>query len=412
MSVCTFPELTVMIVVPDFLCAVTSAELGPEEETLAMLDTLEDHVSAGVGMMLPFASSAVTVSVMVVPVRMIGMGTEDVTTRESSAPTTGGGVLTVTVAVPLFPSLVAVIVAVPGATAVTTPLLETVATDGVPDDQVTEWPVSVFPFASRVTADSVTVVPTLIATVDGATATDATGTGAGAVTVIAAVPFFPSLVAVMVALPLATAVTTPFADTVATPELLEDQDTARPVSVAPPASSVDTESVVVAPAVSVAVDGVTITEATGAGAGAATVIVAFPVFPSLVAVIVAVPALFAVTTPAVLTLATLGALDAQTRPRPERVFPLASYVIAVSVIVPPTLSEPLVGATATDATGMVGGGVTVTEVLAVLPSLVAVTVALPCAMPVTTPLASTLAVCGALDAHVTGRPVSEFPLAS
>jgi hypothetical protein len=60
--------------------------------------------------------------------------------------------------------------------------------------------------------------------------TDATGAGAGAVTVTLAVPLFPSLVAVIVALPGATAVTVPFAATVATPSLLDAHATALPVS--------------------------------------------------------------------------------------------------------------------------------------------------------------------------------------
>ena len=83
-------------------------------------------------------------------------------------------------------------------------------------------------------------------------------------------------------------------------------------------------SVIVAPVTRVLDAGATVTELTGMGAGAVTVIAALPVFPSLVAVIVALPALLAVTTPVVLTVATAGALDAQTMPRPVSWFPLAS----------------------------------------------------------------------------------------
>jgi hypothetical protein len=57
---------------------------------------------------------------------------------------TGIGV-TVTVAVPDLPSLTAVIVDVPGATPVTRPLLETVATPGAPDVYVIGRPFSTFP---------------------------------------------------------------------------------------------------------------------------------------------------------------------------------------------------------------------------------------------------------------------------
>lgn len=235
-------------------------------------------------------------------------------------------------------------------------------------------------------------------------------TGAGMVTV--AVPLFPSLVAVIVIVPAATAVTTPDVVTVASAELLDDHDTARPVSTLPLASRVEAASVSDAPTASCDDAGVTTTDATGAGAGAFTVICALPVFPSLVAVIVAVPAAFAVTTPLALTVAVCGALDAQTMLRPVSVLPLPSYVIAVSVIVPPTVSVPLVGATATDATGIGAGVVTVTCALATFPSLVAEIVVVPAASAAIFPLASTLATCGALEDQVTARPVRGEPLPS
>lgn len=399
-----------MVTVPVFFLAVMVAVFGPVDVTLAMPDDVEVHVSGGVGSTFPDASSAVTVTVIVVPVRMIGIGSDVVTASESSwAGGGGGGAFTVIVAVPFCPSLLAVIVAVPAATAVTTPLLDTVATDWLLDDQSTTRPVRTLPCESFVVAESVVVVPTSIVAVVGETSTVATGTGAGAVTVIVALPVFPSLVAVIVAMPGATAVTVPEALTVATPFAVEAHTIWRPVRVCPCASYVTAVSVTVDPVTTVLDGGATVTELTGTGAGALTLIVALPVLPSLVAVIVALPALFAVTTPDVLTDATAGALDAQTMPRPVSVFPFASYVMAVSVVVAPTVSELLVGATATDATGMAGGDVTVIAALAVLPSLVAVTVALPCATDVTIPFPSTVATDGALDAHVTGRPVSALP---
>jgi hypothetical protein len=63
----------------------------------------------------------------------------------------------------------------------------------------------------------------------------ADGGGAG-VTVMAAVPDTPSLVAVIVAVPAATPVTTPVELTVATPTALLDHATVRPVSALPLAS--------------------------------------------------------------------------------------------------------------------------------------------------------------------------------
>ena len=67
---------------------------------------------------------------------------------------------TVTVAVPLFPSLVAVSVAVPAATPVTRPVADTEAIPGALLVQVTGRPVSVFPAESLAVAASWTVCPT------------------------------------------------------------------------------------------------------------------------------------------------------------------------------------------------------------------------------------------------------------
>jgi len=55
-------------------------------------------------------------------------------------------------AVPLFPSLVAVMVAAPTATPVTSPVLSTVATPVFEDDQVIVRPVSGLPLPSSVAA--------------------------------------------------------------------------------------------------------------------------------------------------------------------------------------------------------------------------------------------------------------------
>jgi hypothetical protein len=68
-------------------------------------------------------------------------------------------------------------------------------------------------------ADKATVAPTNIEAVGGETVTLVT-TGGCAVTVTAAVPLFPELVAVIVAEPAVTPVTTPVAFTVATLALL------------------------------------------------------------------------------------------------------------------------------------------------------------------------------------------------
>jgi len=136
---------------------------------------------------------------------------------------------------PLFPSLVAVIVADPAVTPVTNPAGDTVATLGALLDHVTLRPVSTLPAESLVTAVSCSVDPTFTVPEDGETVTAATGT---TMTVIAAVPLFPSLVAVIVADPTATAVTRPLADTVATAGALLDHAMLRPARTLPAESLV------------------------------------------------------------------------------------------------------------------------------------------------------------------------------
>ena len=227
------------------------------------------------------------------------------------------------VAVPLFPSLVAVIVADPGPPPVTSPLADTVATAVLLLTHVTVRPLKGLPLASSGVAVSCWVPPTRIVAAVGLTLTDATGTA----TVIADVPLFPSLVAVIVAEPVATPVTRPFASTVATPGALVVQLTARPESGFPLASSGVAVSCWVPPTAIVAEPGLTATDATGTGF---TVIADVPLFPSLVAVIVAEPGATAVTRPFASTVATPGALVVQLIVRPESGLPFASSGVAVS----------------------------------------------------------------------------------
>src|ERR1700757_5173260 len=70
---------------------------------------------------------------------------------------------TLTLAVPLFPSLVAVIVTDPAATPPTNPSDETLATEGLDEDHVMVRPVSTDPVASFRVAESCTDPPTTIA---------------------------------------------------------------------------------------------------------------------------------------------------------------------------------------------------------------------------------------------------------
>jgi hypothetical protein len=101
---------------------------------------------------------------------------------------TGAGA-TVIGALPLFPSLVAVMVAEPAAIADTTPALFTEAIAGADDDQSTERPVSTAPTPDRNSAVAVAVAvePTVICAGDMVTVTVDTpafaggGVGVGAV---------------------------------------------------------------------------------------------------------------------------------------------------------------------------------------------------------------------------------------
>ena len=310
---------------------------------------------------------------------------------------------TVSTAVPLFPSLVAVIVAVPAPTPVTRPPVDTAAVPRALDAQVVSRPESGRPFASSGVAVSWTVSPTWMAAVAGLTLTDATGTG---VTVTAALPVFASLVAVIVTAPAAMPVTSPVEDTVATAGALDAHATARPESTLPAASVRVAASCTLAPTSTTAVAGLIATDATGTFA---TPIAADALFPSLVAVIVAVPAATPVTRPAADTVAIAGFELVQVTARPASALPIASRGVAESWAVPPTKTFAEVGLTTTEATGTLD---TVTGAVPLCPSLVAVIMADPTATPVTRPLAETVATALLLVVQVTVRPLSGLPFPS
>src|SRR5216117_487972 len=315
-----------------------------------------------------------------------------------------GGV-TVIADVPLCPSLVAVIVTgPPAATPLTSPLPFTLAIALLLDCQVTTRPVNGVPFASLGVAVSCTVLPTATPAVAGVTVTDATGTG---VTVMAAVPLWPSLVAVIVAEPATFAVTSPVPVTVATGVLLLDHATGRPVSTVPFASFRVAVSCCVCPTGTLADAGLTVTDATGTPL---TVMLAVPLCPSLVAVMVTAPATTPVTSPLLFTVAIVLSLDDQLIARPVKGLPLASRGVAVSCTVCPIATVPELGVTVTAATG---ASVTVTLAVPLCPSLVAVIVTgPPAATPLTSPLPFTLAIALVLDCQVMTRPVNGLPFAS
>jgi hypothetical protein len=137
-----------------------------------------------------------------------------------------GTAVTVTETVALFPSLVAVIVAVPGATALISPAPETVAAAALLVDHSTVLS-SAIPFASTVVALIVDVAPAMSDSEVGDTLTVATGAGGTGDTVIVALPDFSSLVATMFAVPAEIVVTSPVAETVAIAVLSELHTTTR-----------------------------------------------------------------------------------------------------------------------------------------------------------------------------------------
>src|SRR6184192_2451764 len=224
---------------------------------------------------------------------------------------------------------------------------------------------------------------------------------------MAAVPFWPSLVAVIVAEPATFPVTSPVPVTVATDVLLLAHVTERPVRMLPLASRRVALSCTVWPAGTLADAGLTVTDATGTPL---TVMLAVPLCPSLVAVIViGPPAATPLTSPLPFTLPIALLLDCQVMTRPVNGLPFASLGVAVSWTVPPTATPAVAGATVTEATGI---GVTVMAAVPLWPSLVAVIVAEPATLPVTSPVPVTVATDVLLLAHVTERPVRMLPLAS
>src|SRR5207248_2132960 len=101
----------------------------------------------------------------------------DATARSVTVAGGPAGTLTVTCACPLLPSLVAVIAVLPAATALTRPLLSTLATAGLPLVQLTGRPDRAPPLASFGVAVSCCAEPTVRLALGGVTVTDATGVG-------------------------------------------------------------------------------------------------------------------------------------------------------------------------------------------------------------------------------------------
>jgi hypothetical protein len=201
---------------------------------------------------------------------------------------------------------VAVIVAEPAATPVTSPDDETVATPVFDDDQVGVVPVVVAPVDDLSVAVACWVAPTAKVTVAGETLTLATAAGAAPATEILAVAVRPDTETVTVAVPALTPVTIPVDETVAAEVLLLDQVGVTLVTTVPLAVVAVAVSCDLAPIVVATVFGETDTAVIGA---CTTEILAVPVtVPADVptcAEMTAVPIAIAVTMPLDDTVATL-----------------------------------------------------------------------------------------------------------
>jgi hypothetical protein len=257
--------------------------------------------------------------------------------------------------VPVFPELVAVIVAEPAATPVTTPLEFTVAATALLVDHVTVCPVMTLPFWSFIVACRVVVAPATTDDDVGATVTVVT-TGGTAVTVMLDVPVFPELVAVMVAEPTATPVTTPLEFTIAAAALLVVHVTVCPVITLPFWSFTVAWRVVVAPATTDAEVGATVTVVTTGGGGgpAVTVIADVPDTPAVLAVIVAEPAATPLTIPVELTVAAAALFVDHVTVCPVIELPLWSFTVACKADVAPTATDADWGDTVTVVTTGLG----------------------------------------------------------
>ena len=151
----------------------------PDEETVATLGSAEAQLTLWPLSLLPAESRIVAVAVVVSPTSMRGDAIVTVTVDTGAvlvvAPLSAGA-STVTVADPLAKSMCALMLALPGATAVTMPVDDTRATAVFDDAQVGLRPVMVSPNASRAVAFAVAVPPVTI--FDGSTVTDIDMAGA------------------------------------------------------------------------------------------------------------------------------------------------------------------------------------------------------------------------------------------
>src|SRR6185312_15951946 len=240
------------------LFAVMVAEPAPTAVTTPLVETVAAavlsllQVTGAPEITLPDPSFTVAVRVVLSPTVRVGAPGDTATLAAA------GGCTTI-VAVPDWPSLLAVMVAEPGATPVTRPFASTLATLGMLLDQVIVRPVRGLCCASNTVAASCAVPGSTMVSSGGETDTDATGGGS---TVMVAMPDEPPALAAICTVPGATPVTTPASLTVATDALPVFQNTFWPDTTWPLGDMTVAWRVIVLPTATLSVAGVTFTEPT------------------------------------------------------------------------------------------------------------------------------------------------------
>jgi len=276
---------------------------------------------------------------------------DDAGDTDTDATAIWAGAVIVIAAEAVCPSLEAVTDTLPAATPVTSPELKTVAIPVLLEPHPIARPVSTLPLASSVTADSCTDAPVCRPALVGETDTDATGIGAGALTVRREEFVLPVAEALIMDWPGPTAFTVPVVSTVATLMLELSQVTVRPESVLPLESASIAVAFAVCPIRTADGSTATATVAIGVGGGGVTAILASPATPSLTALKTVLPGVTAEITPESLTLA-MDVLELyQSTGRSVRAVPFASFGVAIARAVCPAASERGT-VTATDATAI------------------------------------------------------------
>src|SRR5690606_287649 len=298
---------------------------------------------------------------------------------------------------------VATICASPLDSAVTRPVALTVATASSSDDQVSDAPAIVCPPPSRTTAPSWVVAPMASSVApSGEISTDA----ATCCTVTLTVSAAPPATATIEALPLACAVTTPLAFTLATAAFSDDHATAAPAIVWALASVTAADSAAVAPtAFSETLAGETTTDA----GTCATVISAVSLSAALVPITRVAPGASATTRPWVSTEAMALFSTLHVTGWPVTVSPCGVVRVSENCTVSRSAVK-LADAGAIDAFDG-GGSVTTARTESRSTPAIARMLAVPAPVASTRP-AATVATCSSDDTHVMGWAGAALPNAS